>query len=99
MLSELLQQISSRGLRTLLCARRWQVRLTILSFSFSFSFFFFYLFLFVSFLFCIFVKAGRSRNLPYRSIEYSENAHSMAASSPHSRLPSFVLSMEVERLV
>ena len=95
MLSELLQQISSRGLRTLLCARRWQVRLTIL----SFSFFFFYLFLFVSFLFCIFVKAGRSRNLPYRSIEYSENAHSIAASSPHSRLPSFVLSMEVERLV
>lgn len=47
MLSELLQQISSRGLWTLLCARRWQVRLSILSSSFSF---FTFSFSFLSFL-------------------------------------------------
>ena len=86
MLSELLQQISSRGLRTLLCAWRWQVRFPILFLPFFFFF-------------CTFFHAGLSLNLPCRSIEFSENAHSMAASSLHSRLLSSVSSTEAARPV
>ena len=59
MLSELLQQISSRGLRTLLCAWRWQVRFLFLSYPFLSYFNLFLSVFFHSFLISLFTLVFR----------------------------------------